>query len=352
MEENLQDITQQALSHFKQTIMTPSVNTSEIKLKIADIDENQIMEFKEKLFSKGFVTGICIGNILEDDVKKIFNNNFKKIIKYKAVSNFDELYDYKLQISKLRERSIVIRMPNLNNNSDNSLLLNYYQIGLNNMQTPQDLENFLKMHILQNILHSEAFNILRTEMQLGYVVGSFLYPLDDVNGIVILIQGSKNLPDKNDKIVETKFLQKVDHILNDMNVAEFELIKESFKSQLLQKDMKLRDRKDRYFSTISSKRYDFDILDSLLKALDLLTLKSLQNYYKEIFRSKNGRISYQIFANKEKNQINKKALSKHQMYTELQNEVYYKDEKIKKLSKFQRKEIQQLKKKLKIFKLK
>ena len=39
--------------------------------------------------------------------------------------------------------------------------------------------------------------------------------------------------------------------------------------------MKLRDRKDRYFSTISSKRYDFDILDSLLKALDLLTLKSL-----------------------------------------------------------------------------
>ena len=35
------------------------------------------MEFKEKLFKKGFVTGICIGNILEEDVKIIFNDNFK-----------------------------------------------------------------------------------------------------------------------------------------------------------------------------------------------------------------------------------------------------------------------------------
>ena len=47
------------------------------------------MEFKEKLFAKGFVTGICIGNILEEDVKTIFKDNFKKIINYKAVSNFD-----------------------------------------------------------------------------------------------------------------------------------------------------------------------------------------------------------------------------------------------------------------------
>ena len=56
---------------------------------------------------------------------KIFNN-FKKIIDYKSVNNFDDLYEYKLQITKLKNRSIVLRMPNLNKESDNSLLLNYY----------------------------------------------------------------------------------------------------------------------------------------------------------------------------------------------------------------------------------
>ena len=39
-------------------------------------------------------------------------------------------------------------MPNLNKNSENSFLLNYYQIGLNTMQSTKDYENFLKMHIL------------------------------------------------------------------------------------------------------------------------------------------------------------------------------------------------------------
>eukprot|EP00828_Plagiopyla_frontata_P016067 TRINITY_DN20896_c0_g1_i1.p1 TRINITY_DN20896_c0_g1~~TRINITY_DN20896_c0_g1_i1.p1 ORF type:complete len:207 (-),score=37.24 TRINITY_DN20896_c0_g1_i1:167-787(-) len=202
------------------------------------------------------------------------------------------------------------------------------------------------MHILQNIVHSEAFNILRSQMQLGYSVGAFLFPLDNVNGIVILIQGSKNLPDENDRIVESVFLQKVEKIISNMNIIEFELIKESFRSQLQQKDLKLIDRKNRYFSIIGSQLYDFDIMNSILESLNNLTLLSLQNYYKEIFGKKNGRISYQIFANKKKDQINKSVLEKKRMYSNLNNEVYFEDEKIKKFSKFQRKEVQELKSKL------
>lgn len=70
-------------------MLTPSANATSIKDKIADIDEGKVMEFKEKVFAKGFVTGICIGNILEEEVKTIFKDNFRKIINYKAVSNFD-----------------------------------------------------------------------------------------------------------------------------------------------------------------------------------------------------------------------------------------------------------------------
>ena len=33
-----------------------------------------------------------MGNILEEEVKTIFNENFKNIIKYKPVNNFDQLY--------------------------------------------------------------------------------------------------------------------------------------------------------------------------------------------------------------------------------------------------------------------
>lgn len=77
-------------------------------------------------------------------------------------------------------------------------------------------------------------------------MGAFLFPLDNINGIFISIEGlyiyifffnlncfskgSKNLPDKNDMIVESQFLEKVDHILNDMNMNDFLSIKESLKS--------------------------------------------------------------------------------------------------------------------------
>ena len=83
-------------------------------------------------------------------------------------------------------------------------------------------------------MDSEAFNILRTEMQLGYSVGAFLFPLDNIHGIALYIQGvfflninfiyfegSKNSPDKNDMIIESKFLETVHHILNDMPIADF-----------------------------------------------------------------------------------------------------------------------------------
>ena len=58
-------------------MLNPSLDIFSIKEKISDIDEGKIMEFKKKLFSKGFTTGICIGNILENEVKMIFNENFK-----------------------------------------------------------------------------------------------------------------------------------------------------------------------------------------------------------------------------------------------------------------------------------
>lgn len=107
-------------------MLTPTFNSSLIQEKINEVDEAKIMDFKEKLFERGFVTGICIGNVLEEEVKTIFNDNFKKIIKFKPVKAFDQLYQYKWQVSKLKNRSIVIRMPNKNKDSDNSLLLNYY----------------------------------------------------------------------------------------------------------------------------------------------------------------------------------------------------------------------------------
>lgn len=77
----------------------------------------------------------------------------------------------------------------------------------------------------------------------------------------------------------------------------------------------------------------------MLDTLNLLTLERLQAYYKEIFKSKNGRISYQIFADAHKEKINRNVPSYHKMYTKLESEVYYRDENVKELNKFERREI-------------
>lgn len=59
------------------------------------------------------------------------------------------------------------------------------------------------------MLSNEAFNYLRGDLQLGYFCTAFEYEMNNVAGIVVLVQGSKSPPHKVDLAIED-VLQRVD----------------------------------------------------------------------------------------------------------------------------------------------
>lgn len=54
------------------------------------------------------------------------------------------------------------------------------------------------MKILQPILNQQAYNRLRTDLQLGYVVAMKFKNLGCVDGAILLVQGSKEVPKQVD----------------------------------------------------------------------------------------------------------------------------------------------------------
>jgi insulysin len=68
-----------------------------------------------------------------------------------------------------------------NEQDPNGVTLNYYQIG------HRDQKQFTIMNLLQGTLQQKAYNFLRTQLQLGYVVAAQFRPLGCLDGAAILV---------------------------------------------------------------------------------------------------------------------------------------------------------------------
>lgn len=58
------------------------------------------------------------------------------------------------------------------------------------------------MNLLKDIFNSQAFNYLRTDLQLGYVATAKFMPLECLDGAAILVQGSAQSPYKVNQHIE------------------------------------------------------------------------------------------------------------------------------------------------------
>lgn len=97
------------------------------------------------------------------------------------------LGSYEERILDMAGKYLVLKERNENPEDPNHLLLNYYQIGAH------DVKKELIFSILTDKLNNEAFNYLRSELQLGYYVGAQKFPIFGINGLAIVVQGGKNI---------------------------------------------------------------------------------------------------------------------------------------------------------------
>ncbi|CAA0111287.1 Protease 3 [Halioglobus japonicus] len=129
------------------------------------------------------------------------------------------------------------------------------------------------------IMSSGFFQELRTEQQLGYVVGTYDYSKGDVPGLVMLVQS----PVADAKAVTTAmqtFMQGVEPALDE---EQFERHKASLISDILRPDKNLNERAEYYWQSIARKEWNFDSRQQLVDAVTALTLPMWKAYYARVF---------------------------------------------------------------------
>jgi insulysin len=140
------------------------------------------------------------------------------------------------------------------------------------------------------IMSSGFFQELRTEQQLGYVVGAYNYPKAEVPGMVMLIQSP--VADANTVAVAMQdFMRGVELALDE---EQFERHKVSLISDILRPDKNLAERAEFYWQSIARKEWDFDTRQTLADAVGAITLQSWKTYFEAVFLAR--RHSLQVVA--------------------------------------------------------
>ena len=179
----------------------------------------------------------------------------------------------------------------------NSALFNCYQIGLTNDRGIATLE------LINQIVVPLAFDTLRTQEQLGYIVTTMPRTANCVDSWNVVIQSTKANPEVLDERIEAWIATVEDH-LKALTPEEFELNKEGLIALKLEKFTSLRKEGAYYWDIISTPHtYDFDRRKKEADAVRQITKEDViewWNTYHTANAPKRAKASFQVWAAAEK----------------------------------------------------
>jgi len=151
-----------------------------------------------------------------------------------------------------------------------------------------------QLTVLNALFGNAFFMQLRTNEQLGYVVQSFDYAVDDVPGFVMVVQSSNSdLPKIKARM--DKFRKDYVAVLQAVNPAEVEQAKQAELANLLQKPTDFYQEMNLHNNEFFHGKYSFDGRDRYIAALQKVTKDDVVNLYKKLLlNDKTGAMLLQI----------------------------------------------------------
>jgi len=135
--------------------------------------------------------------------------------------------------------------------------------------------------MLDQILAAPFFDSLRTEQQLGYIVGGRYLPLVRVPGLVFLVQSpSHSVADVNAKV--DAFVKQYFSVIEKKDEAWFEQQKKALLVQLEEKPKNQVEQAERFFDDLILGYKAFDSRAQKIAALQKMTRQDLLNAYQTV----------------------------------------------------------------------
>ncbi|KAL5111762.1 Insulin-degrading enzyme [Taenia crassiceps] len=214
-----------------------------------EITYEELVEFIPSFFHRVFVETMVYGNVDVEEALK-----FNEIL----TNALHQHTHWRSPVAMVSPQMREVEIPTgpsyvykrINRRNAISAILVYYQ------NLPITSENCAIHRLFDQLIREPAFNTLRTEKQLGYIVRAGWHMSNSFQGIHVVIQ-SKHHPRELDEHIE-EFVASMETILSNMPTSEFNAHIESVIALLLEKPKKMSQQATRYWSQILRQRYDFD----------------------------------------------------------------------------------------------
>lgn len=145
----------------------------------------------------------------------------------------------------------------------------------------QDRAQRARLLLMSQMLDEPCFNTLRTQEQLGYIVGSGMMVMNTVQGFRILIQSEKSC-DFLEKRIDN-FLINFEKELEEMSEGDFEKHKIGLINKRLEKLKNLSEESGRLWHHVASEAFDFDLVYRDVEHIEPLTKDDLQQFFRSYF---------------------------------------------------------------------
>ncbi|QYK03837.1 insulinase family protein [Shewanella zhangzhouensis] len=234
---------------------------------LEDLHEH-VRAFYEKIYLEGLV----YGDWLTQEAKALGHrlSHILSLVSTPSGESARELVNLTGKGTMLRELTI---------SHQDSAIIVYYQSP---SATPEKMALFALMN---HTMSSTFFHELRTEQQLGYMVGTGYLPLNRHPGMIFYIQSPSAGP--------LQLLEAIDEFIADFSYAVMQITKEQWEStktglinQVMEHDANLKTRGQRYWASIGNKDYGFNQRELVVAEIEKLTRADLIKFMMQRMRTK------------------------------------------------------------------
>lgn len=254
--------------------LIPSMaTTSELADELEHVSLSEFTKSMTAIMSDAFVESFIFGNWTSTQALAI-NETLKE-----KLDHLNLVEEVKREVHRISDTE-VFELSKKVDHQDAAALI--YLQGFSTKPEYQDNTEKACFILLSQILAPFAFNYLRTERQLGYMVGSGYMPISNVPGLAIYVQShdfeSSQLTTELHDCLEL-FSNKIKNLPGE----DFLKHKEAIIHQYKERPANLTQHCQQLWASIGNKDYNFDQKQEIIRELEQLKLIDLTRWFSAYF---------------------------------------------------------------------
>ncbi|KFZ37947.1 peptidase M16 [Shewanella mangrovi] len=231
-----------------------------------------LCEHVAAFFDKIYLEGLVYGDWLTSEAKTLSKKmrHILSLVSKPTDESARELVDIRNKGTLLRELNIA---------HQDSAIIVYYQ---SEHACPEQMAIF---SLLNHTMSSSFFHELRTEKQLGYMLGTGYLPLNRHPGIIFYVQSPVAGPLKLLEIID-QFIADFNYAVMQITNTQWEATKQGLINQVMEHDANMKTRSQRYWVSIGNKDYEFNQRETVVAKIKQLTRADLIKFMMKKMRTK------------------------------------------------------------------